>query len=964
MLRLIRLFTVIVLALALGVILYATMRPAQASEAFSITTDDGLSLTLSEDGQVVGLAMDGEPLPITPAPALWVRDMSAAGQVNEPNLLTNPGFEEGETGWRTGFQIGTDIILTDTVSHSGGWSLQMHGVYTHTLGRATMVADPVVVTPGQRYRLSAYFLSSRGYVLGADGTPPKRQDEIWRGLSWPNGIYLQWLDGDGEPLGDLVLVAPLHWEAHSWRKVSSEVRAPPEAAQLELTIGGRLQDEFLWVDDLSIVPSPEVEQPVAGTVTQQGDQLIQTATYTAQADYIAVHVELQDTAEVDRAMEVIVALPVDADGWRWWDDVRHSRPITDDSAVASPPLEYPLPSCLSWTYEHVVSGVWDGWLPISLYPYALITSPPPPLSELGEGEGGQGGGGEGFGLALAASLDSPRLVKLAYDQEQGRYEARGYLGISPLATKLESQADLSLELYRVDPTWGFRGAMDRFAARHPTWFESPRPMYDYTGYDRAYYMSEEGAQQVLALDQQGIFAAQYIVAETPLKDGPVSEPLPTYEETIQLVEELGSSPKAVDQAKSQAITQSMAYSPQGDWQIKHVGEYNWAPGVWEACWETSTDPDIEDGWGRYLWNWAISPSIEATEAISAVLDGVMMDNFMSATGVDTRPEHLALTDTPLTYNVATYQPGVHNAANVDEFFVWLRDRLDAEGRDDMAITINFWGIGTPNGLARHIDAFGGEGGSKTKAHSNWNPRILDYRRAIAYHKPQAWANGEPDLTLDDVQEFVDLALFYAIFPTRKDEATGWEPGSDRLITDTQQVLFQFWDAGWEPVIHAWTDNEAVWVERFGEIQNPKDKVQNTNSNLSFELWTLDLFFTVHNTLTETVPFTLTVDAAALGVTEPTALAITELVSGDAVSYEVQGGLVLIRGELAPLGTLVFRLEEELVPTPTPTSTLTLTPTSTPTPTATPMTTPTSTPTPRRLYLPLIHKKQQNERSLP
>ncbi len=760
MLRLIRLFTVITLALALGVILFATKRLARAdtpsvSDAFSISTDDGLSLTLSEDGQVVGLAMDGDPLPITPAPALWVRDMSAAGQVSEPNFLTNPGFEDGETGWRMGYQVGTDITFTDAVSHSGGWSLQLHGTQTESLGRATVVADPVDVTPGQRYRLSAYLLSSRGYVLAMDGTPPKRQDQVWRGLSWPNGIYLSWLDGDGEPLSDLVLAAPLHWEADSWRKVSGEVRAPPGAAQLELTIGGRLQDEFLWVDDLSIVASPEVERPVTGTVTSclgpqsswsqgnsgelrgtegnSGECLVQTAaitagltltaTYTAEADYIVVNVELQDTAGLDRALEVVWGLPLDLapSSWRWWDDVRHSRPITVGSAVASPTPEYPFPSCLSWTYEHVVSGVWDGWLPISLYPYALI-------------EDGS------HGLALAASLDSPRLVKLAYDQEQQRYEARGYLGISPLATKLEGRADLSLELYRVDPAWSFRGAMDRFAARHPTWFESPRPMYDYNGYDRAYYMSEEGAQQVLAYDQEGIFAAQYIVAESPLKDGPASEPLPTYEETIELVEELGNSPKEGELAESAAITSSVAYSPNGDWMIKHVGEYSWAPGVWEIAWQTSTDPDIEGGWGPYLWDWGIDPAIEATEAISAVLDGVMMDNFMSATGVDTRPDHLALTDTSLTYNVATYQPGVHNTANVDEFFLWLRDTLDAQGRDDMAITINFWGIGTPNGLARHVDAFGGEGGSKTKAHSNWNPRILDYRRAIATHKTQAWAN--------------------------------------------------------------------------------------------------------------------------------------------------------------------------------------------------------------------------------
>jgi hypothetical protein len=314
--------------------------------------------------------------------------------------------------------------------------------------------------------------------------------------------------------------------------------------------------------------------------------------------------------------------------------------------------------------------------------------------------------------------------------------------------------------------------------------------------------------------------------------------------------------------------------------------------VWEVAWETSTDPDIARGWGPFLWDWAVSPAISATEAISAVLDGVMMDNFMTAPGVDTGPEHLALADTPLAYHVATYQPGVHNTANMDEFFCWLRGRMDDRGRDDMAITVNFWGIGTTNGLARHVDAFGGEGQSKTGAHSNWNPRVLDYRRAIAYHKPQAWANGELDLTLDDVEAFANLALFYGILPNRKDDATGWEEGADQLITDTREVLFQFWHAGWEPVSHAWTGDGDVWVERFGPSALDSRPAP---------------FFTVRNTLTETAPFTLTVDAEAIGLEFAATLTVTELVSGDEVPFEVKDGQILIRASVEGLDTHVLRL---------------------------------------------------------
>ena len=75
-----------------------------------------------------------------------------------------------------------------------------------------------------------------------------------------------------------------------------------------------------------------------------------------------------------------------------------------------------------------------------------------------------------------------------------------------------------------------------------------------------------------------------------------------------------------------------------------------------------------------------------------------------------------------------------------------------------------------------------------------------------------------------------------------------------------------------------------------------------------------MYFTVHNTSAETMPFTLTVDAAALGIANPERLTVAELVSGDAVLYEVQDDLLLIWGELAPLDTMVFQLEKEPVPT--------------------------------------------------
>lgn len=286
---------------------------------YALSTADGLALTLSDEGEVLRLTMNGDALSVIPAPVLWIRDMSEAGQVITPNLLTNAGFEDGLNGWSISQEIATTITITTAVHRSGSQALQMFGSNSEHLGTAALaITFAIPVTAGLRYRLSGYFLSSRGYVQGVSGTPPVRQDKMWWGQLRPNGLYvLRWLDAHGSQVGTLTLAAPLHWNANSWRRITGEVRAPTAATQMEVIIGGRLQDEMLWVDDLSMVASPETDVAVrdsvglcegetrvekeeesvsclcqTATLPQSG--LMLTVTYTAAADHIGVQVEVGD----------------------------------------------------------------------------------------------------------------------------------------------------------------------------------------------------------------------------------------------------------------------------------------------------------------------------------------------------------------------------------------------------------------------------------------------------------------------------------------------------------------------------------------------------------------------------------------------------------------------------------------------------------------------------------------------
>ncbi len=838
-----------------------------ANTSYSIETDNGLSLEFSSDGQIERASIDGYPLHVAGGPVLWIRDMSSSGEIQVPNLLSNPGFESALSSWNVwpGSED-TTIGVTSNSKRTGHFSLQMYSSKKSGLGLGAVYSDAIRVVQGSKYRISGYFLSSRGFLQGISGTPPIRQDSMWRGGARPNGIYVLWLDERQRYLADegLTLVAPVHWNAHNWRKVGGEVRVPPDASYMVIVVMGRLMDEYLWVDDLTVVKSPEHEKAITGQMVQQGNTLVQTAsmnglmvtaTYSATSGYLDVNIELQDTTGRERALEVIWGIPVNltySGTWRWWDDVHHSRNIV--ATDPAPPPQCPFPKGLSWTYEHVVSGVWDGWLPVSLYPYSVI-------------ENGT------VGLGMATSLDSPQLAKLAYDQTKGRYEIRGYVGISPGAKRLNGKATLSFMIFKTDPRWGFRSLMDLVAQRYPSWFNTGRAGYSFNGYERGSYGNPDGARKVAEYDQNGIFVAEYIVGDAPVTISSTSAPFPDYAQAVEAISTL-----AVPQ--QQAITQSIAHSPNGDWELKHVGEFEWARGVWQGVWYTSTDPDIEDGWGQFLWNQLIEPAIDSTMEAGAVLDGVLMDNFMTVPGIDVRPEHTALQDTALAYDITTYRPGVHNAANMKEFFSWLRERLNEKGRDDMSIAVNFWGIATPNGLIQWIDVFGGEGNSKDSPTVNWNTRILDYRRAIAFHKPMTFSNAAKDLPLSDVKEFVDLALFYGIFPKRKEEATGWAAGSDKIVEDAVDLLHRYGYLGWEPVTLARTENENLWVERFGSFNSLCDKI----------------VFAVYNTANATISSSLRVDLSGLGFESPYHLKVTNLKTSTPVGHRIEGDSLII-----PLG---------------------------------------------------------------
>jgi len=266
-----RLLSAIGLAGLLIVILCTALAGQAASTAdYTLSTADGLSLTLSADGQVTSLQIDGSELVSAPAPALWLRDLSEAGQVISPNLVTNSGFEDGLAGWTQIANSGLAVSLTLSPTHGGAQALAFSYPLTDSQPFAAYASDPVTVTAGQRYRVSAWWRSARGYVTQPNVAPTQWQSGLWRTPPRSNGLYVMWLDADSQPLGDPQLAVPLHWNATHWRITRRELTAPPNAAFARLIIGAQVEDDTLWVDDVAFVPAPEQEVALAGTVSPCG----------------------------------------------------------------------------------------------------------------------------------------------------------------------------------------------------------------------------------------------------------------------------------------------------------------------------------------------------------------------------------------------------------------------------------------------------------------------------------------------------------------------------------------------------------------------------------------------------------------------------------------------------------------------------------------------------------------------
>lgn len=559
--------------------------------------------------------------------------------------------------------------------------------------------------------------------------------------------------------------------------------------------------------------------PVSGTVTSgkttvtQQATLLQglkvTATYgpvpakslmgPRAKDWLACHVTVRDTAKQDRPLTLYFALPVDAKGWTWWDDIKTPRRIEKTAEYISNPSSCRDPR-------------------VSPYPFCTI-------------EDGDSG------LGLVTPLDVPRLQRMVYNPQLGVLYLAYNFCLSPAATKQKQTADFTFYLAPVDPQWGFRAMVDEYYKAFPRFFVKrvpkeggwgcwgnygANPKIDQTGFVYHWGPDSRGAKDpVEALkwdNEHGILSLPYIewtnlhvsmeMYQTATRadilkqvqyiaDPNRKEPLPRYSYTFPYDERMGADYDNQMRAVFQAYLKSLIFTPEGlVYGEANKSEFSLLVGKYIPF---NADPDIPGGAGDFFLNkyWAMLEQYYTAHGVK--MDGFGWDNFyVSGPSLGYRREQFAAADVPLTFDTRSLVPAVMKDFCTYELQKEVATRLRSMGR---VLIANQGSISPCAATMPLLDVFGYE----------WNiANAATYARTLGHHKPVC---SLPCADAHYQDPYVRDHLLYGAWPGGYYDTSN--PAYLALLGKYLPIIRRLTAAGWEPVTLVRCDDPLVQVERFG-----------------------------------------------------------------------------------------------------------------------------------------------------
>ncbi len=597
--------------------------------------------------------------------------------------------------------------------------------------------------------------------------------------------------------------------------------------------------------------------------TAEGADLALDATFNSAADHINTDVSIRNLTEGDRAVTVYFALPFPAGDAVWWDDIINTRPATNNATYGA---------------FHRASAGANGHH--SVYPFGCIA-------------------GE-QALALAIPMDYPLYHRIAASSASRQLFLAVDLGLTQATTKFPNRADFSFVIYRCDPRWGLRSAAERYYRIFPQFFERRMPedggwvcwgncegMTNLAELGFKYHWGPGGPGAVAFDDANGLYSFLYNDSARYFADIGEFDHRPTREEAVAGMRRLldAADPRAQilsvrDQATGRgryegreksmgreaaeqwlkdsiaAVKVSAALDGNGEIEVGYLtNRKDWGGEDWWTgrCF-CNIDPDIPGGYGQFLFDRILDPTVAEYREAGAELDGFGLDNYFSnCRAVDFSRDHLAACDYPPPFATGDFRPVVVGDTIVYEWAAELKRRLEAEGKWLMANTGH-----QPFPFAQHLlDMNGLEWGLE---------RTGPPTRTLAYHKQVVTLPVKPE---HYEEPFIKAHLPMAAFPGGYASKTRFAPGTPvaALYAKYVPIIKRMNTAGWEPVPWATSDVPEVSIERFGTK--------------------LPMLFSLHNRGEEACAAGITVELDALGVAS--ARSARDVVTGQDLAAKLVGG---------------------------------------------------------------------------
>jgi hypothetical protein len=532
-------------------------------------------------------------------------------------------------------------------------------------------------------------------------------------------------------------------------------------------------------------------------------------TWRAEGTHLLAEGRVTDLSDKDRAITLLFALPLDAAGWQWGDDVRRNRPIQGPGDYSNP----------------VVVGC-GATGTMSLYPLAPVFS-------------------DRAGLAIGLDMGRPAQFRVGYQAGLKQLYIAYDFGLAPEPGQFPRSADFRFVLFRFDPRWGFRGAFQKYIELFPDYFRARSrdqgiwmPFTDIStveGWQDFGFKYHEGNNNVPWDDAHHILSFRYTEPMTwwmRMRKGT----LRTTAEALRVRDELASGNNPHLRRLAQVSVNAAMWDDSGQPDLMFRNE-PWCDG---AVWSLNPNPRLPAGISSngippvastdavnaatMYWNDDVKRSLYGAAAKGSQ-DGEYLDSLEGYVTADLnyRREHFRYTTVPLCFDADTKQPALYKGLAVYEFTRWLSADVHAMGKLMFANGVPYrfaW-------LCPWLDVLGTE--TDWLSQGKYRPASdaqMCLWRTMAGPKPYLLLMNTDYETFGPgmVERYFQRSLFYGMFPGMFSHNAADNPywqnpkwyNRDRpLFKKYQPLIKRIAEAGWQPVTGARCDNPQIWVERFG-----------------------------------------------------------------------------------------------------------------------------------------------------